>query len=111
VDLKTPSANHAVVTKKAQTEEDLAWSRAVRIAFGAQVRRLRKQIDLSQEQLALQSGVDRSFVGQVERGERNLSLENIHRLADGLKVSPTELLQPVEPSAGSSSALPRDSDR
>jgi transcriptional regulator with XRE-family HTH domain len=93
VDLKASSADHAGVTKKVQTEEELAWSLAVRRSFGARVRALRREIPMSQEQLALVSGLDRSFVGQVERGERNLSLENIHHLAAGLTVPPDELLK------------------
>ena len=64
-------------------------------AFGARLRELRHRENLSQEELALLSGLDRSYVGQVERGERNLSLENIHKLASALKAETFELLQPV----------------
>ncbi len=59
--------------------------------FGARVRKLRKARKLSQEALALICDLDRSYVGAIERGESNLSLINIHRLADGLKVKPAEL--------------------
>ena len=59
--------------------------------FGENVRRLRKLKGVSQEQLAFDAELDRSFVGQVERGERNLSLLNIHRLSEALGV-PTEKL-------------------
>ena len=59
--------------------------------FGENVRRLRKLKGVSQEQLAFDAELDRSFVGQVERGERNLSLLNIHRLADALGVPPGKL--------------------
>ncbi len=55
--------------------------------FGENLRRLRKLKGVSQEQLAFEAELDRSFVGQVERGERNLSLLNIHRLAEALGVS------------------------
>lgn len=54
--------------------------------FGENLRRLRKLKGVSQEQLAFEAELDRSFVGQVERGERNLSLLNIHRLAEALGV-------------------------
>lgn len=56
----------------------------IRLAFGRRVRRLRQQRGLSQEALALQCGLDRTYVGGVERGERNISLLNIHRIARGL---------------------------
>jgi transcriptional regulator with XRE-family HTH domain len=61
--------------------------------FGKNVRRLRHAAGLSQEELALRSGLDRSFVGQVERGERNISLTNIYRLAAGLKIDPSLLFE------------------
>jgi transcriptional regulator with XRE-family HTH domain len=57
------------------------------------VRALRIAARLPQEQLALQSDLDRSYVGQVERGERNISLKNIGKLARALDVAPAELLQ------------------
>jgi len=63
------------------------------VQFGMRVRELRKAARLSQEQLALQSELDRSYVGQVERGERNISLKNIEKLARALHVAPYELLQ------------------
>jgi len=67
-----------------------------RFAFGRRLRDLRRQQGFSQEQLAAQSGLDRSYVGSVERGERNISLENICRLAATLKVPPSSLLDFVE---------------
>ena len=63
-----------------------------RRAFGANVRRLRLAAGLSQEELAHLSGLDRTYVGSVERGERNVSLDNIWLLADTLSVQPTELI-------------------
>jgi len=63
-----------------------------RAAFGARVRELRRAADLSQEELAHRALLDRSYVGQVERGERNVSLDNIYRLADALSVGPQALL-------------------
>jgi len=62
--------------------------------FGARLRELRYEAGLTQEALALNSGIDRSYVGQVERGERNISLENIVKLANGLGVVPHKLLEP-----------------
>jgi len=59
--------------------------------FGKRVRELRKQGGLSQEALALACGLDRTYIGGVERGERNISLLNIHRIAAALGVSAREL--------------------
>ena len=63
------------------------------IQFGRRVRALRKAARLSQEKLAFQSELDRSYIGQIERGECNISLKNIGKLARGLDVAPTELFQ------------------
>lgn len=76
-------------------ESDSAWSNAVRHTFGSQLKALRLANSVSQEELALRCGLDRSYVGQVERGERNLTLENIYKIADGLGVPPSVLLQPL----------------
>lgn len=59
--------------------------------FGTRVRELRSTRGLSQEALALTSGLDRTYIGGVERGERNISLVNIHRLAEALGVPVAEL--------------------
>jgi transcriptional regulator with XRE-family HTH domain len=61
--------------------------------FGARVRQLRQQRGLTQEALALICDLDRSYVGSVERGERNVSLININRIAKALSVEPAELLK------------------
>lgn len=58
--------------------------------FGDRIRELRKERGLSQEGLALACDLDRSYIGGVERGERNISLINIQRIADALRVSPRE---------------------
>jgi transcriptional regulator with XRE-family HTH domain len=64
----------------------------VKILFGQHLRQLRRDSGLSQEQLADQAGLDRSYVGSVERGERNISLENICKLASALGTPPYQLL-------------------
>jgi transcriptional regulator with XRE-family HTH domain len=65
----------------------------VKILFGRRLRELRKQVGLSQEALAHESGLDRSYVGGVERGEYNISLQNICLLASALGYPPDELLK------------------
>jgi transcriptional regulator with XRE-family HTH domain len=59
--------------------------------FGERVRELRKQKGLSQESLALACDLDRSYIGGVERGERNISLINIYKIAEALGVKAKEL--------------------
>jgi len=63
----------------------------VKSAFGHRLRELRRIRGWSQEEFALRVGLDRSYVGGVERGERNVSLENICLLAAALEISPSEL--------------------
>lgn len=62
-------------------------------AFGAQVRAARLKKCLSQESLADLAGLDRTYIGGVERGERNLSLLNITKIAAALEISPSDLLE------------------
>ena len=59
--------------------------------FGTRLRELRQDKGLSQEALALACSLDRSYIGGVERGERNISLVNIHRIAQALGVSVRKL--------------------
>jgi len=59
--------------------------------FGACVRGFRQKQGLSQEELALACGLDRTYVGSVERGERNISLVNIHAIAAALGIQVKEL--------------------
>lgn len=64
-----------------------------RRAFGERVRQLRLPTGLSQEALAAKAGLHRTYVGSVERGERNISLDNIHVLAEALEVDVCELFR------------------
>jgi DNA-binding XRE family transcriptional regulator len=64
----------------------------VKREFGDRLRAVRKQKGLSQEALALACELDRTYIGGVERGERNISLLNIHKIARALDISARELM-------------------
>ena len=68
-------------------------------AFGDALRASRKERGLSQEELAALASLDRSYVGGVERGERNVSLINLNKLARALNLTLAELLADL-PEAG-----------
>jgi transcriptional regulator with XRE-family HTH domain len=61
-------------------------------AFGLAVRRCRERLDLSQDMLAELADLHRTYVGSVERGERNVSLINIAALAKALRITPAKLM-------------------
>ena len=63
-------------------------------AFGNRLRELRHERGLSQEALAHICELDRTYIGGVERGERNISLLNILRIARALEITPSELMTP-----------------
>lgn len=67
--------------------------RDLKRAFGQRVRELREARDWSQEVLDDHSGLHWTYIGQVERGERNLTLLSIQKLAKGLKVEMAELFK------------------
>jgi transcriptional regulator with XRE-family HTH domain len=69
------------------TEKDLRR----RGDFGLRVRELRAPLGLSQEDLAHQAGLHRTYIGAIERGERNLSIDNIYAIADALGCDVTDL--------------------
>jgi transcriptional regulator with XRE-family HTH domain len=66
-----------------------------RIVFGRRVRELRLERRLSQEKLAELAELHRNYVGGIERGERNVSLLNIVKLAHGLNVRPEKLVETI----------------
>lgn len=67
-----------------------------RAAFGANLRHLRLAAGMSQELLADRAGLHRTYVGSVERGERNIGLENIHALAAALGVEVGSFFEPAD---------------
>jgi transcriptional regulator with XRE-family HTH domain len=66
---------------------------SILVTIGINVRFYRKELGLSQEQLAELSSLHRTYVGSVERGERNISALNIERIAIVLGVEPAKLLE------------------
>lgn len=68
----------------------------ISVRFGIRVRELRNLCEISQECLADRCGLDRTYVGGIERGERNPSLKNIARLATALGTSMAELMTGVD---------------
>lgn len=63
------------------------------IKFGERIKTLRKERGWSQEKLAEKSGFHRTYIGMIERGERNPSLININVFAETFKISISELLK------------------
>lgn len=59
--------------------------------FGKRLKELRSKAGISQEKFALKIGMDRTYYASVEAGRRNISLENIKKIADGFGVSLSEL--------------------
>lgn len=66
--------------------------RRIQEQFGERLRTVRKAKGFSQEALAHACNLDRTYIGSVERGERNISLVNIVKIAEALGVKPGELL-------------------
>jgi transcriptional regulator with XRE-family HTH domain len=61
--------------------------REVLIKFGQKIREERAKLGLSQEELASRAGVHRTYIGMIERAEKNITLENIEKIAKALKIS------------------------
>ena len=74
---------------------------SLRVIVAENVRRNRTSLALSQEALAAEAGLHRTYIGSIERAERNLSLDNIERLARALRVPPSSLLEPGGAPSGS----------
>lgn len=86
--------SRVLVNKPQPLEERFVRERdAMLSVFGVRVRQERIRKELTLEMLAERSDLHANYVGSVERGERNVSLYNIWRIADGLGVAPTELLE------------------
>ena len=78
----------------------------VRQTIGWNVRRLRVAKGLSQERLALETGIDRSYVGRVERGSENVTVATLEAMATVLGVEVAALFSPIEDAEPSPPSLP-----
>lgn len=63
----------------------------IKYRFGKAIRRRRRELDLSQEELAERSELHRTYISSIERGQRNPSLENIEKIAQALRISISDL--------------------
>jgi transcriptional regulator with XRE-family HTH domain len=62
-------------------------------SFGDKVRLIRKELELSQEELADKAGLHRTYIGMIERGEKNITLTNVEKIAKALGLDISELLK------------------
>ena len=76
--------------------KDLSSMMSITQHFGESVRATRKVLNISQEDLAFMAGVNRSHMGQIERGLKSASLPTIDRIAKALNCSPAQLLDYTE---------------
>jgi transcriptional regulator with XRE-family HTH domain len=67
--------------------------RNLRLALGRNLRRLRRERGLSQEAFAEKTGIHRTYIGGIERGERNVTLETVERIAAPFGLDPLDLLK------------------
>lgn len=63
------------------------------IKLGSKIRQIRTNFGLSQEKLSFECNLDRTYIGSVERGERNISVINLEKIATALNTNPSELLE------------------
>jgi DNA-binding XRE family transcriptional regulator len=91
-DLKASFLHHGVVNA-ANTNSETFLPASARQCLAKNLRELRAVRGLSQEGLALEAGLHRTFVAHVERGARNISIDNIEKLAIALEVRSADLLR------------------
>jgi len=100
-------------------DRGFAWQRGAAVtprspehaALGRAIRELRHGVRISQEDLADRAGLHRTYVGGIERGERNVSFANLLRVANALGVRPSELLARSEGSSAPTDRRPGSMDR
>jgi transcriptional regulator with XRE-family HTH domain len=65
-----------------------------RVVFGIALRKARTELGFSQEQLALEAGINRTYITEIEAGKRNVAVDNLERLADSVGKPLWEMLRP-----------------
>ncbi|HAF27930.1 MAG TPA: XRE family transcriptional regulator [Bacteroidales bacterium] len=65
----------------------------IKVQFGQRLRELRKKKGLSQEKFSFECNLDRTYIAGIETGKRNVSLENIEKIAKGFNISLSELFK------------------
>ena len=75
--------------RKSYSKED----KELLLKIGKKIRAIRLQLGLSQEKLAFACNLDRTYIGSVERGERNISVLNLHKISAALHIPSYELLK------------------
>ena len=68
----------------------------IRESFGKRVRTLRKEHGFSQEEFAHECSLHRTYMGDIERGERNISIDNIYKIASALELTVSDMLDGVK---------------
>lgn len=68
----------------------------IQVAFGKACKMYRQKLNISQENFALSIGMDRTYYSSVESGKRNISIQNIYKIANGLGISIEELMKIAE---------------
>lgn len=68
----------------------------IKTNFGKTIKRLRTDMGLSQEELAYRAGVHRTYIGMIERAEKNITLENIYKIANALNVTISFIFSEIE---------------
>ena len=68
----------------------------IQVAFGKACKTFREELHISQEKFALSIGMDRTYYSSVESGKRNISIQNIYKIANGLGISIEKLMKKAE---------------
>ncbi len=79
-------------TDSASVDQGVTMNSSLQIQFGLNVRDKRKQLGITQDELAHLADMDRSYVGRIERGEANITLDILYKIASCLNCSPLSLL-------------------